>query len=258
MLRGMEPYERRIGRYGDDLADALLAIAGARAGQRAIDVGCGSGALTAPLADIVGAGNVAAVDPDGEAVALCARRVPGADVRVAHAESLPYADDEFDLALAQLVMALVDDAERAARELLRVARPGAAIATCAWDFEEGMTMLRCFWDAAAVVAPERARDYDQARAHTYSTRAALDELWRSAGMVGVTTGEIDARAEYRDFADLWEPLTVPDGSPGYFLEGLEEDDRARVRDGLCDRLGSPVGAFGLTARAWYVLGYAAG
>lgn len=82
-------YERRIGRYGRELAHELIAVAHVRPGQRALDVGCGTGALTEPLARLLGAEQVVAIDPDPDAVAACRGRLPGVDVRLASAEALP-------------------------------------------------------------------------------------------------------------------------------------------------------------------------
>jgi ubiquinone/menaquinone biosynthesis C-methylase UbiE len=64
----IDGYEGRIGRYSRELAHELIAVAGVRTGQRALDVGCGTGALTEPLAHLVGAEQVVAIDPDPEAM----------------------------------------------------------------------------------------------------------------------------------------------------------------------------------------------
>jgi ubiquinone/menaquinone biosynthesis C-methylase UbiE len=61
-----------------------------RAGQRVLDVGCGPGALTAQLAERLGAGAVSAVDPSGSFVAAARARFPGADVQSGAAEQLPF------------------------------------------------------------------------------------------------------------------------------------------------------------------------
>jgi SAM-dependent methyltransferase len=249
-------YERRIGRYGATLADGLIGIAGVRAGQRVLDVGAGSGALTAPLARRLGATHVRAIDPDAEALSALRERLPRVEARVGRAEELPYADGEFDATLAQLVVGLVDDAPRAAREMRRVTRAGGVVATCVWDFAEGMTVLRAFWDAARAVAPDAAGEHDQAQTHRYSTPGELDELWRAAGLISITSGALVATARYRDFDDLWEPLAIPDGAPGVFLATLDRERRMRIRDGLHERLGRPRGGFDLDARAWYVRGEA--
>ena len=247
-------YEGRIGRYGAELADALIDVAGVQPGQRALDVGCGSGALTARLAAMLGADRVVAVDPSPSAVAACRERVPGVDVRIGFAEELPVEDDSFDAVLAQLVFGFVADAVAAAREMRRAAAPGGAVATCVWDFAGGMTALRTFWDAARAVDPTGAERYDQAVTHKNSTPEELDAVWRRAGLCEVAAGAVTVGADYAGFEDLWEPFTIPDGAPGRFHETLDEPRRMRLRDELHARLGRPRGPFRLTARAWYVVG----
>ena len=80
-----EAYDRHIGRYGPPLARAMIGAAGLTAGASAVDVGCGPGALTRELATVLGAENVAAVDPSPPFVEACAQRVPGARVERASA-----------------------------------------------------------------------------------------------------------------------------------------------------------------------------
>ena len=219
-------------------------------------MGCGTGALTERLVARLGASAVAAVDPSAEDVARCRRRLPGVDVRVASGEDLPYAADEFDAVLSQLVVSHLDDPQAGVAEMVRVARAGAPIATAVWDFGGGMTVLRAFWDAARAAGAPGAETADQARTHRFTTAESLDELWRGAGLVEVTTGALTAGTEYTDFTDLWEPLEMPDGSPGRFLETLDGSSRDRVRDELYRALGEPAGAFRLEARAWYAVGRA--
>ncbi|MGH2824873.1 MAG: class I SAM-dependent methyltransferase, partial [Thermoleophilaceae bacterium] len=49
-----DAYDRHVGRYGSELAAALISASGVQPGQRALDVGCGPGALTAALAELLG------------------------------------------------------------------------------------------------------------------------------------------------------------------------------------------------------------
>ena len=248
-------YEGRIGRYGPELAAALMRAARVERGQRALDVGCGTGALTLPLAELLGPAHVAAVDPDEAAVAACRERVPGADVRVAGAEDLPFPAGEFDVVLAQLVISLMDDAHAGVREMKRVARPGGVVGTCVWDFGGGMAVLRAFWDAAVAHDPAAAR-FDQANTRPFASAGELRELWEAAGLADVRTGALEASAGYSDFDDLWSPLVAPDGSPGAYFAGLDATDRDALRTGVWERLGRPGGTFRLGARAWYVTGRA--
>ena len=59
--------------------------------MRALDVGCGPGALTAALTARLAAGAVHAVEPSEPFARACRDRVPGAEVVVAPAEDLPFA-----------------------------------------------------------------------------------------------------------------------------------------------------------------------
>lgn len=94
-------YDGHIGRYGPALPRALIEATDVSAGQRALDVGRGPGALTAALSEVLGADRVNAIDPSEPFVEACARRLPGVDVRAGSAEALPFPDDSFDVTLAR-------------------------------------------------------------------------------------------------------------------------------------------------------------
>ena len=120
----VDAYDRHVGRYAPELGRRMIEVSGVAPGQRALDVGCGTGALTVELAKVLGEGNVAAIDPSERFVAACKERAPGADVRLGIAEELPWADEEFDAVLAQLVVDGMNDARRGVGEMRRVTRPG--------------------------------------------------------------------------------------------------------------------------------------
>ncbi len=249
-----EGYEGRIGRYGPELAVAFMRAAGVRPGQRVLDVGCGAGALTTPLAELLGPASVAGVDPDEQAAEACRARLPDVDVRIAPAEALPFEDEEFDAVLAQLVVPHLEDVDAGVAEMRRVARRGGVVGACTWDFAGGMTLLRTFWDAAIALDPE-ASSRDQARTRPFSTPAELRDLWTRNALTGVSTGELLAGASYSDYEDLWRPLVTPDGAPGLYYATLAPPRRDAMRQEVWRRLGSPERDFRLSARAWYVIGY---
>jgi SAM-dependent methyltransferase len=123
-------YDRHTGRYGSELSAAFVRFAGVEPGMRVLDVGCGPGALTVRLAELVGGESVAAVDPSRT---MPTRAVPASldvDVRVGSAEALPFGDGAFDAVLAQLVVQALDDAPSAVREMRRVASEGGVVAAC--------------------------------------------------------------------------------------------------------------------------------
>jgi ubiquinone/menaquinone biosynthesis C-methylase UbiE len=120
-------YDGHIGRYGP----SSLRASGGRRGDRVLDVGCGTGLLTAELAAVAGGDHVAAIDPSEPFVDACRRRVPAADVRVAAAESLPFPDGGFDAVLSQLVVNFMTDPHGGVGEMRGVGRRQAALSRAA-------------------------------------------------------------------------------------------------------------------------------
>jgi SAM-dependent methyltransferase len=246
-----DAYDRSVGRYARELAPRFAAFAGVErlpAGP-VLDVGCGPGALTAWLAARVGAGAVAAVDPTEHFVAACSARVPGADVRVASAEALPFRDRTFQAALAQLVLPFVSDGPRAAAELARVLRPGGVAAACAF-LPHGFGPTRLFWEAARrldLAPPDDAR-------MPYRREEEVVALFAGAGLGDVRTGEIALEVDYDGLDDLCAMFEGGVGPTGAWFLAQPPERRAAVRDGLHELLGRPRAGFALPARVVAVAG----
>ena len=148
-----DAYDRFMGRYSGPLSPLLADFAGVQAGRRVLDVGCGPGALTTELVARLGSGSVAAVDPSEPFVAAARERHPGVSVQRAAAEDLPFGDEAFDAALAQLVVHFMADAVAGLREMARVTRVDGVVAACVWDHAGGKGPLSLFWEAARELDP---------------------------------------------------------------------------------------------------------
>lgn len=251
------PYDRHVGRYGAELAAHLIEFAGIAPGDRVLDVGCGTGRLTVALAERVGAERVAAIDPSAEAVAVCRARVPSADVRCGSAEDLPFADRALDAALAQLVVNLVDDPPAAVSEMVRVVKPGGVVAACFWDDRE-MPLLRSYWDAVAAVAPGKLAGIEARARVGVADLEQLRRWWEDAGLREVDLGAFEVSADYESFEDLFHPFEAGVGHSGGLYAALESGTRAAIREEARRALGSPAGAFTLTAKVRAVRGIRAG
>jgi SAM-dependent methyltransferase len=246
---GTEVYARFVGRYGPALSAAHADAAGMEQGDTALDVGCGPGVLLAELARRLGVENVAGVDPSQPFTEAARVAVPRADVRLAAAEQLPFADDEFDVVLSQLVVNFMADPDAGVAEMRRVAR--RTVTSCVWDYAGEMTMLRAFWDAALELDPDAP---DEGRTMRNCSPEELEALWRHAGLRDVETGALDVAAAYDDFEDYWTPFLARLGPAGAYCASLGDEERAALRDACFRRLGSPPGPFRLSARAWFVRG----
>jgi SAM-dependent methyltransferase len=250
LFHNADSYEDFMGRYSNPLSRELAREAGVAPGERILDVGCGTGALTAVLAEIVGAENVAGVDPSEPFVEACRARVPGADIRLAPAEQLPFEDASFDRALSQLVFSFVSDPAASATEMVRVTRPGGLVAACVWDMTGGMTMIHGYWAAARAVDAAAPSEEERFGAGP----GQLATLWRDIGLNDVVDGTLTVSTQYRDFDELWGSFQGAVGPVGAHAASLEGELRDAVRDAFRRNIGSPEGPFSLVGTAWYTSG----
>ena len=241
-----DAYARFMGRYAEPLGPLFLGFAGTDGVRTALDVGCGPGTLTGLLVDLLGAEQVAAIDPSAPFVEAVRHRLPGCDVRTGVAERLPWPDGSFDLAVAQLVVHFLTDQVAGLRELGRVVRPGGRVAACVWDLSPGAGPLSLFWDAVAEVDPTVVGE--SSRPGTLPGQ--LESFSRAAGLAEVTGDRLTVRVRFASLEDWWQPFTLGVGPAGGYVASLSDPARDRLRAACADRLPAP--PFELAASAWAV------
>ena len=243
-----DAYDQFMGRYSRLLSPHLADLAGIHPGQRVIDVGCGPGALTAELVERVGPANVAAVDPSEPFVAAATARHPGVDVRRAAAEALPFGDDSFDSAVAQLVVHFMEDPVAGLSEMGRVTRPGGVVAACVWDHAGGRGPLSVFWRAARELDPT----VDDESRLAGAREGHLVALFEQAGLRDIQGTTLSASLEHPTFEAWWSPYTRGVGPAGAYATGLDAERQAALRE-RCRAL-MPPAPFVLTSQAWAARG----
>ncbi|MYS88637.1 MULTISPECIES: class I SAM-dependent methyltransferase [Streptomyces] len=248
-------YERFMGRWSRLAAEEFATWLDCADHLRWLDVGCGTGALSAAVTARCRPRMVVGVDRSEAFVGSV--RVPGpvsARFLVADAMSLPVRDGAMDVAVSGLTLNFLPQPTAAVAEMARVVRPGGRVATYVWDYAGGMSFLRRFWDAAVAVDPSAA-SLDEGRRFPVCRPERLHRLWADAGLVDVSTAPIEVPTVFADFDDLWEPFLAGQGpAPGY-VASLAPADRDQVRDALSAAVTRrPDGAIALTARAWAVSG----
>lgn len=239
-------YDRFMGRYATPLAPIFADMAGVTPGMQALDVGCGPGALTSELTLRLGHEATSACDPSPPFVEECQRRNPDVTVKLGRAETIPFADDAFDVSMAQLVFHFVPDPLAAICDMRRVTRPDGTIAACVWDFSHGMEMLRAFWDAAISVDPTAP---DEARTLRFGNAGEIASLFEACGLVVIDEGTLTVTSTYTDFDELWRGFLSGIGPAGSYLINMSASDQWRIHDALSDAIGRPAGSFTLTAVA---------
>jgi SAM-dependent methyltransferase len=243
-----DAYDRFMGRYSVVLAPQFADFSGLGGGQRVLDVGCGPGVLVAELVRRRGSAAVAAVDPSEPFVAAARARNPGVGIEVASAEQLPFGDDEFDAALAQLVVHFMSDPVAGLTEMARVTRPGGVIAACVWDHAGGGGPLSVFWNAVRADDPE----VDDESRRAGARQGHLAELLEAAGLNDIEETVLSVAIEHPSFEEWWDPFTLGVGPAGTYVAGLDPQRVANLRE-RCKAL-LPTAPFVLSARAWAARG----
>jgi SAM-dependent methyltransferase len=245
MFSESDGYERFMGRWSRRLAPKFVTFSGVTAGDRVLDVGSGTGALSAAAAAIESV-QVTGIEPSPAYVRYAQERVDG-QFQVGDALALPFPDAVFDKTLSMLVLNFVPDAPAALQQMIRVTRPGGVVAAAVWDYGEGMQMLRTFWDAAAALDPGAAPRDEQNM--PLCTRGALAELWHAQGLRDVDEQPLTIDLAFASFDDYWQPFLGGQGPAGVYVSTLSES----ARRALESRLRADVDLT-LRARAWAVRG----
>ena len=245
-----QSYDRFMGRYSEPLADLFAQASGAEPGQRALDVGCGPGALTARLVERLGAAQVAAVDPVPAFVDATAARCPGSLVRRGDVSRLPFDDAAYDLVLGQLVVQFLPDPVAGLREMARVAGPGGTIGACVWDHAGDSGPVSAFWGAVRALEP----DVRGEGALPGTAKDDLPRLAEAAGLRVIAADRLTVRVRHESFEDWWEPYTLGVGPAGAHVASCRGDSADRLREECRSRL--PDAPFDVLASAWSILAQA--
>jgi SAM-dependent methyltransferase len=244
------PYERYVGRWSRQVAPLFLSWLDVPRGRRWLDVGCGTGALSAAILDRWSPSSVTGIDPS-EGFLATARENLGerAALHQGTATAIPLGDASVDVVVSGLVLNFVPDQQAALHEMARVAGRGGTIGAYVWDYAGRMELMRCFWDAAVELDPAAAK-LDEGVRFPSCRREALEQLFAAAGLENVEVRAIDIPTLFADFDDYWQPFLGGQGPAPAYAMSLDETARARLRGRIEKRLDSSGGPISLTARAW--------
>jgi ubiquinone/menaquinone biosynthesis C-methylase UbiE len=201
--------ERRA-KAEDEVAarDTYLGLLDIAAGERVLDVGCGSGAVTRAIAKRVGSRGLAVGLDQSPALLAVARELARqagvgdcVEFHEGNALRLPFPDSSFDAVVCVTVLSHVPKGEAAIPELVRVLRPGGRLGV--FDLDTDMT---------AFTHPDRALTRRIVAAASDATAVngwlvrLLPSLFQRAGIVDVRARgffplETDLRSFYAGMAD---------------------------------------------------------
>ena len=219
------------------LTRALIEQARIAPGQSVLDVAGGSGEPSLTIAQAVGpSGFVMCTDAIAEMVAVAEREafergLKNMQFRQCTADSLPFADESFDVAVSRLGVMFFPDPVAAVREMLRVIKPGGRVALAVWGKSElnpysyVVTNVVSRYVPAAPVAP------DAPDAFRFAEPGKLAGVLKDAGAIDVTERVVkfDMAAPLSP-DEFWDMRSEISESLREKLKTLSSEDRGRLAD----------------------------
>jgi SAM-dependent methyltransferase len=248
-------YEPYIGRWSRQVAPLFVDWLAVPPGRRWVDLGCGTGALTAAVLRAAAPDSVVGYDPSADFVVWAGRSTTDTRARFEQGDVSAIPAASADVVVSGLVVNFVPDPVATVAAMASAA-PGGTVAAYVWDYAEGMELIRRFWDVAVALDPA-AGVLDEARRFPLCRPEALATAWALAGLGEIETTALEVTTDFVDFDDLWNPFLGGTGpAPGY-VASLEPAAREGLREALREALASDEnGTIRLTARAYAVRGTA--
>ncbi len=250
-------YEAYMGRWSRPVARTFVEWLSLKPSAHWLEVGCGTGALTAAICQLSNPASVVACDPSEPFVNDARSRIsdPRVSFVLAGADDLPTRDGGFDAVVSGLVLNFVLDPEKAVAAMGVRLHAGGCVAAYVWDYAGRMEFLRYFWEEAVALDPGAA-SLDEGRRFPLCQPEALASLFRATKLSHVETHALETTTHFKHFSDYWQPFLGGTGPAPTYAASLEPSRRESLRQRLQQRLQpEPDGRIHLVARAWAVRGF---
>jgi SAM-dependent methyltransferase len=222
-----------MGRWSRQLARVFIAWLRPEPAGHWLEVGCGTGALTAAITSLTRPESVVACDPSESFIDHARAQVVGPcrfEV-ISVSGPLPARADGFDAIVSGLVLNFITEPASALRAMRERARTGGTVSAYVWDYVQGLEFLRYFWEEAARLNPGAAAVDERRRFETWQA-PRLESLFRDAELVNVQTGVLEMSTDFADFSDFWQPFLGGSGPAPSYVAALAPEPRERLRAAL--------------------------
>jgi ubiquinone/menaquinone biosynthesis C-methylase UbiE len=249
-------YEDFMGRWSRELAPRFVEWLEVPEDAHWLDVGCGTGALTAAICGLANPASVVGCDP-AETYIQYARTHSSsecASFEIGGTGSLPSRHGGFGSVTSLLALNFFPDPDRSISEMKDVTATDGTISSCVWDYSDRMEFLRLFWDAALRVDP-KAAELDEGSRFPICEPNDLTSLFREAGLRSVRCEPLDIATDFASFDEYWKPFLGGPGPAPSYVASLDGETRTALQNHLDETLPRDSdGSIRLIAGAWAVRG----
>ncbi|MFF5289361.1 class I SAM-dependent methyltransferase [Paractinoplanes globisporus] len=233
-------YHRLLLPITRQVVEPLLDAAAVGPGSRVLDVGSGPGYVAA--AAFTRGASAVGVDVAPAMVALARTLHPSVEFVDGDAEHLQFADDSFDVVVANFAILHLGRPEQAAAEFARVLAPGGKVALSTWDVPAASRMPGVFYDAVQEVGAAPPPDLPTGPPfYRFADEAEFVGLLNAAGFVDASVSTVAFTYHY--VGDLFDALVGGTVRTRSLVITQPEATQARIRAAL-DRLTAEYAADG--------------
>lgn len=230
---------RLFGPFGENMCDAV----GITAGDRVLDVACGTGAVTRTASKLAGpSGSVTGVDLTPPMLAVAQGKGPvddGApiDYRQGDAAALPVEDASHNVVTCQQGLQFFPDRPAAASEMFRALESGGRVAVACWAGVDNVPPFAAMQGALREITGDGPASGFFAAPFAFSDADALASTLTDAGFTDVTVTQVKLPFVFEDGPSqlIGMLATAP---PQLGLSEVTDEDRARIVSKMGELLGS--------------------
>jgi ubiquinone/menaquinone biosynthesis C-methylase UbiE len=229
----------RIQRSVAGFGDAALKAAAAKAGERVLDIGCGTGGTTAELAKAVGSsGHVLGVDISAPLVEVArAQKLENVTFEVGDATTFPFQSGSVDLVFSRFGVMFFGDPVAAFRNIRRAVKPGGRLVFICWRPASENPWAGVPMRAAQPHLPpiERPGPEDPGQ-YSFGDRARVERILTEAGFAAPSFEPVDQMlSQGKDISDVLSRISDFGPLARLFKEATEEQI-AEAKDAIAEAL----------------------
>jgi len=248
-----ERFDRSVAAYHHRLLEAA-AIA---AGDRVLDIGCGTGQTTRDAASRAVAGSALGIDLSAEMISLARKLAAEAGIRnvtfeQADAQIFPFEAASFDLAISRTGAMFFGDRDAAFRNIASSVRTGGRLAMITWQPPAASDWFTELTSAFAAGRDLPAPPPGAPGPFSLADPAYVRELLTATGFGSVDVEDVSAPMWFGHDAE--DACAFVSGLLGWMLDGLGENERSRAHDALRGTISRHQTAAGVRyeSRAWLI------